>query len=287
MPSAKDTNPLSGLYNDFVAILKDLVIKYVNESDVTIVVVGDRECYWGEGKSTATLELMGDQLELLNRVVATGKPFILDIITYKPYTIPANIRNNARAIIQQFSPGQMGGQGFADVVFGLYNPSGRLTISIPYHVGQQPIFYNQTRGQHNDRYADMTQDPCWAFGYGLTYSNIQYEKATLTKDKLSVNDTLEVNVTVRNPSERDAVEVVQVYIHDVVTSVTWAVEELKGYERVSLKAGETKNVTINIPVKECSIVNLNLERIVEPGEFECRVGRSSKDFPFVLKFEVV
>ena len=265
----------------------DKAIKYVNESDVTIVVVGDRECYWGEGKSTATLELMGDQLELLNRVVATGKPFILDIITYKPYTIPANIRNNARAIIQQFSPGQMGGQGFADVVFGLYNPSGRLTISIPYHVGQQPIFYNQTRGQHNDRYADMTQDPCWAFGYGLTYSNIQYEKATLTKDKLSANDTLEVNVTVRNPSERDAVEVVQVYIHDVVTSVTWAVEELKGYERVSLKAGETKNVTINIPVKECSIVNLNLERIVEPGEFECRVGRSSKDFPFVLKFEVV
>ncbi|OHS96750.1 Periplasmic beta-glucosidase precursor [Tritrichomonas foetus] len=261
-------------------------LQYVEESDVTIVVVGDRERYWGETKSTCTLELMGDQLDFLNKIVATGKPFILDIISSKPLVIPENVRNNASAIIQQFSPGQMGGQAFADVIFGKYNPSGRLTISIPYHVGQQPIFYNQTRGQHATRYADMTQDPCWAFGYGLTYSNVQYENATLNKTKFNDKETLECNVTLKNGSERDVVEIVQIYIHDEVTSATWAVEELKGFARVPIKAGETKTVTIQVPISECSIVNCKCQRVVEPGAFLCRVGRSSNDFAFVLPFEV-
>ncbi|KAK8881030.1 hypothetical protein M9Y10_003757 [Tritrichomonas musculus] len=264
-------------------------LKYANDSDVVVVVVGDRECYWGEEKSTCTLELMGDQIDFLNKIVETGKPFILDIISSKPLVIPANIRNNASAIIQQFSPGQMGGQAFADAIFGLYNPSGRLTISIPYHVGQQPIFYNVTRGCHQDRYADMTFEPCWPFGFGLTYSNIIYESAKLNKEKFNNdnNEVLECSVTLKNDSDRDATEVVQIYINDVITSCTWAVEELKGYERVELKAHETKTVVIKVPISECSIVDANLKRVVEAGEFECRVGRSSNDFPFVLKFEVL
>ncbi|KAK8887116.1 hypothetical protein M9Y10_038154 [Tritrichomonas musculus] len=264
-------------------------LRYVNESDVAIVVVGDRERYWGEGKSTCTLELMGDQIDLLNKIVETGKPFVLDIISSKPLVIPANVRNNARAIIQQFSPGQMGGQALADAVFGVYNPSGRLTISIPYHVGQQPIFYNCTRGCHQDRYADMTFDPCWAFGYGLSYSHIVYESAKLNKEKFNNDDkeVLECSVTLKNDSDRDAVEVVQIYINDVITSCTWAVEELKAYDRVQLKAHETKTVVLKVPISECSIVDANCKRVVEAGEFECRVGRSANDFPFVLKFEVL
>lgn len=264
-------------------------LRYVKESDVTVVVVGDREIYWGEERSTATLELMGDQIEFLNKIVETGKPFILDIISSKPLVIPANARNNARAIIQQFSPGQMGGQAFADAVFGLINPSGRLTISIPYHVGQQPIYYNVTRGCHQDRYADMTFEPCWSFGYGLSYSNIIYESAKLNKDKFGndKSETLECSVTLKNDSDREAVEVVQIYINDIITSCTWAVEELKGFERVVMKPHETKSVVVKVPISECSIVNANCERVVEPGEFECRVGRSSNDFPFVLKFEVI
>ena len=183
----------------------------------------------------------------------------------------------------------MGGQALTDAIFGVYNPSGRLTISIPYHVGQQPIFYNVTRGCHQDKYADMAFDPCWAFGYGLSYSNIIYESAKLNKEKFNNDDkeVLECSVTLKNDSDRDAIEVVQIYINDVITSCTWTVEELKGYERVVLKAQETKTVTIKVPISECSIVDANLERVVEAGEFECRVGRSSNDFPFVLKFEVL
>ncbi|OHT00575.1 glycosyl hydrolase [Tritrichomonas foetus] len=262
-------------------------IEYVNDADVTIVVVGDRERYWGESKSTCTLELQGDQIDFLNKIVETGKPFILDIISSKPLVIPANIRNNARAIIQQFSPGQMGGQALANIVFGKYNPSGRLTISIPYHVGQQPIYYNQVRGQHATRYADMTQDPCWAFGYGLSYSKINYESATINQKEFKVGDNLEVTVTLKNESDRDGIEVVQVYIHDEVTSATWAVQELKGFERVTVKAGETKQVKVTVPISECSIVNTKCQRVVEPGTFQCRVGRSSNDFAFVLPFEVI
>lgn len=264
-------------------------LSFVKESDVTVVVVGDREIYWGETRSTATLELMGDQIDFLNKIVETGRPFILDIISSKPLVIPPNVMNNARAIIQQFSPGQMGGQALADAIFGMINPSGRLTISIPYHVGQQPIFYNVTRGCHQDRYADMTFDACWPFGYGLSYSKIVYESAKINKEKFKndADEVLECEVTLKNESHRDAVEVVQIYITDVITSCTWAVEELKGFNRVELKANETKTVVVKIPISECSIVNADCKRVVEPGEFECRVGRSSKDFPFILKFEVI
>ena len=129
----------------------------------------------------------------------------------------------------------------------------------------------------------MTFDPCWA------YSNIVYESAKLNKEKFNNDDkeVLECTVTLKNDSDRDAVEVVQIYINDVITSCTWAVEELKAYDRVALKAHETKTITIKVPISECSTVDANLQRVVDAGEFECRVGRSSNDFPFVLKFEVL
>ena len=260
-------------------------MKKVKEADVTIIVVGDRLCYWGECKSTATLKLMGSQKQLIEGVANSGKPFIIDVIGSKPLILP-KIAEKANAIIYQFSPGMLGGDAFDQIIFGEYEPRGRLTISIPYHVGQQPIYYNVVRGQHGDRYADMTQSPHYAFGYGLTYSKVEYTKASLDKQKYTAKDTLHAKVSVKNVGSRPATEVVQAYINDVVTSVTWAVQELKGYAIVTLQPGEEKEVTIDIPCSQCSIVNADCERVVEPGDFECRIGMASNDIKHVLKFVI-
>ena len=228
---------------------------------------------------------MGTQKQLIAAVAASGKPFIIDVIGSKPLILP-KVAEKANAIIYQFSPGMLGGDAFDKIVFGEYEPRGRLTISIPYHIGQQPIYYNQVRGQHGDKYADMTQRPHYEFGYGLTYSKVEYTKASLDKQSYKKTDTLHIKVNVKNVGQRPCTEIVQIYITDVITSVTWAKQELKAYKIVDLKPGEEKEVAIDLPCSQCSIVNANCERVVEPGDFECRVGKSSLDIPHTLKFVI-
>lgn len=264
----------------------EAALKVVEESDVTIVVIGDRLIYYGEMRPTATLELMGGQLEMLRRIVATGKEFILVSMSYKPLVIPEDILEAASAVIIQFSPGMLGGQAFAEILFGDYAPSGRFTITVPRHVGQIPVYYNKVRGGHQKDYADLSAKPRYAFGYGLGYSEIEYKSATLEKSSLSKSDNLVVSVTVKNNGQFEQAEVIQVYIHDKVTSATWAEIELKGFERVVLKPGEEKKVQITIPVSECSIVNAKGERVVEPGAFQARVGKASDNILFNLDFVV-
>ncbi|KAH0792380.1 glycosyl hydrolase [Histomonas meleagridis] len=260
-------------------------MKKASESDLVIIVVGDRLSYWGETKSTATLKLQGNQKELIKGVINLKKKFIIDVISSKPLILP-KCADEASAIIYQFSPGMLGGKAFDKIIFGDFEPRGRLTISIPYHIGQQPIYYNVVKGQHGDRYADMTQKPKYEFGYGLQYTNIEYVMAKVDKEVYNVNDVIKVTVAVKNTGNRIGTEVIQVYITDLITSVTWACQELKGYSVVELKPNEEKSVEIEIPCKDCSIVNANCERVVEPGEFEARVGKSSLDIKYVLKFNI-
>jgi beta-glucosidase len=184
-------------------------IEDVKQADVAIVVIGDRLMYYGEGRSTGMLELMGGQQDLLRAVIATGKPFVIVVIASKPLVIEDEFKQAAAAVIWQFCPGMLGGRATAKAIFGLINPSGRLPISIPRHVGQLPVYYQRVRGQHGDTYADISESPAYAFGYGLSYSQISYDAAAVDKTSYRVGENVTVTVTITNHGPMDAVEVVQ------------------------------------------------------------------------------
>ncbi|WP_309400365.1 glycoside hydrolase family 3 N-terminal domain-containing protein [Cerasicoccus maritimus] len=261
-------------------------VKSAEAADVAVVVVGDNKRLFGECRSTATLEMQGGQLELLDALSKTGTPLVVVLINSKPLVLPKSVQKSA-AIIEAFSPGMMGGQAIAEAIFGALNPSGRLTVSIPYHVGQQPIYYNQVRGQHGDRYADLTQDPHFAFGFGLSYTSFAYSDLQIKQPTLSETDILEFSVTVTNTGERAGRETVQAYIADLVTSATWVNKELKTFQQVDLEPGESKAISLSLPVSACTIVNAAGQRVVEPGEFELQVGSSSRDCDLLkTSFEV-
>ncbi|MCB8975859.1 MAG: glycoside hydrolase family 3 C-terminal domain-containing protein [Ardenticatenaceae bacterium] len=245
-------------------------------SDVVVAVVGDHLKFIGETLSTATLELQGGQIALLDALAQTGKPMIVVLINSKPLVLPASAKN-AAAIVELFNPGMEGGQALAEALFGLLNPSGKLTISIPVHVGQQPVFYSQVRGQHGNRYADLTQEPLFPFGHGLSYTEYAYSNLRLASSTLSSDKTAKVSVDVANVGEREGVEIVQVYVSDVVTSATWVNKALKGFARVHLAPGEKKTVHVELPWHAFEIVNAQGVNVVEPGEFEILVGPSSRD----------
>jgi beta-glucosidase len=181
-----------------------------------------------------------------------------------------------------------GGQAIAEIVAGRVEPSGRLPISFARHAGQQPTYYNQLRGQHGDRYADLTQQPAWAFGDGLSYTTVEYSDLALERTTLGLGDQIAAEVTVRNTGARPARETVQVYVRDTVTSVSWTDRELKAYRQVELAPGESARVRIVLPVADCTIVDAGGTRLVEPGGFELLVGPSSrKETLLAAGFEVV
>ena len=185
------------------------------------------------------------------------------------------------------NPGMLGGQAIAEIMAGRVEPSGRLPISFARHVGQQPTYYNQIRGQHGDRYADLTQAPAWAFGQGLSYTTVEYADLTLAHSELDARDDIEAWATVTNTGDRAVRETVQVYVRDLVTSVSWADKELKTYRQVELAPGESARVGLRLPVAECTIVDAAGERLVEAGAFELLVGPSSRDAELLgVGFEV-
>ncbi len=245
-------------------------------SDVVIVVVGDTIALIGEGRSTATLELQGAQNALVDRLVATGVPVVLVLIQSKPSTLPASAPGLA-AIIEAFNPGMQGGRAIAQLVLGQIEPSGRLPISFARHAGQLPVYYNQLRGQHGDRYADLTQEPLFAFGEGLSYTSVEYSGLRLHEETVGVDGELRGTITLTNTGDRPSMETVQLYVRDAVTSVTWADRELKGFVQRLVQPGEVCEVSFSVAAAACSIVTARAERVVEPGEFEMLVGRSSRE----------
>ncbi|MEH3088155.1 MAG: glycoside hydrolase family 3 C-terminal domain-containing protein [Microbacterium arborescens] len=245
-------------------------------ADVVVAVVGDRIELVGEGRSTATLELIGGQNALLDAVIATGTPVVVVLMASKPLVLPASV-SHAAAVIWVANPGMAGGRAIAELVTGAIEPSGRLPISFARHVGQQPTYYNQVRGQHGDRYADLTQAPAWAFGQGRSYTTVAYTDLALESADLGVDDTVRARVTVRNTGSRPVRETVQLYVRDTVTSASWCDRELKAYRAVDLEPGEDRRVEIDLPVAACTIVDAAGERLVEAGDFDILVGASSRE----------
>ncbi len=262
-------------------------------ADAVIAVVGDVVQLTGETCSTATLELLGGQNQLLERMVnvarETHKPLIVVLISSKPQVLPPCIVGTNGVIVDESpteglgafiwaaNPGMQGGRAIAEIIFGMTEPSGRLPITFPRHAGQLPVFYNEIRGQHGDRYADLTQDPAFAFGEGLSYTTFAYGEPCITNGaEFTAHDVVHVEIDLTNTGARTGTEVVQLYISDVVTSYTWACKELKDFRRVTLEPGETARVAFDLPVSACTIVNGDAERIVEPGEFEILIGHSSR-----------
>jgi beta-glucosidase len=245
-------------------------------SDVILAVVGDHLDFIGEARSTATLEIQGGQTALVDALAKTGKPMIVVLVNSKPLVLPASV-THAPAILEAFNPGMEGGRAIGEAVFGQLNPSGKLTISFPVHVGQQPVFYNQVRGQHGTRYADLTQEPLFPFGHGLSYTQYRYSNLRLASTTLARGQAALVSVDVENTGQRAGDEVVEVYVSDVVTSVTWVNKALKGFARGHLAPGEKETVSVSLPWEAFQLVDADGRSVVEPGDFEILVGPSSRD----------
>lgn len=247
------------------------------DADVIIAVMGDCLALNGEFKDRATLDLPGAQQKLLEELKELNKPLVVVLVNGKPLSIP-RITENADAVIETFNSGTLGGKALAEILFGEFNPCGKLTISFPYHSGQMPVYYNHLLGWHSGKYVDMpVADPLYSFGYGLSYTSYKYSNLKLSKTICKVEDTIAVSVDVTNVGERDGIEIVQLYINDVVSSVMTPVKELKGFKRILIKAGETNTVSINLLISDFTIVNADEQYVVEPGEFEIMVGCDSRD----------
>jgi beta-glucosidase len=272
-------------------------------ADVAIVLVGtwsrDQFELWqgvnattGEHVDVASLSLVGAMGPLVQAIIETGKPTIVVYSSGKPITEPW-ISENAHALVQQFYPGEQGGAGLADVLYGDVNPSGRLSVSFPYDVGTLPVYYdflNSGRSteagkiwpngtlQFGHQYVLNSPQPLYEFGYGLSFTNFTYGNVSLSKTEVSADDKVTVTVSVTNPSEWDGKEVVQVYVQDVLASIVVPNIELKGFKKVSVKAGETVDVSVELDVSKWGLWNRTMDYVVEKGEFVVHVGRSSKDF---------
>ena len=288
--------PKLGVSAKFDQQLLDEAVDNARRSDLVVAVVGDVVQLVGETCSTATLELLGGQNAMLEALAdvarETGKPLVVVLMSSKPQVMPACVIGTNGVIVDESAadgvsafmwapnPGMKGGQAIAEIILGETEPSGRLPITFPRHAGQLPVYYNQIRGQHGNRYADLTQDPAFAFGEGLGYTTFEYGEPTITNVPASgtfaTTDTVHAEVALTNTGERKGTEVAQLYIGDIVTSYSWTDRELKAFQRVELEPGKTKTVAFDIPVSECTIVDSDANRIVEPGEFEVLIGHSSR-----------
>lgn len=257
-------------------------VKCANDSDVIVAVVGDCLAQNGEAKDRADLNLSGAQQELLMQLKSCGKPMIVVLVNGKPLSIPW-IAQNADAVIETFNSGMLGGKALAEIIFGDVNPSGRLSISFPYHSGQLPVYYNHLPGWHGGKYMDMPEEPLYCFGYGLSYTNYCYSNLQVQPSACGKNDTISISVDVTNTGKMDGCETAQLYVRDIVSSVMSPVKQLKGFARVNLKAGETKTVRIPLHIPELAIVDKDENYVVEPGEFEIMVGHDSRDCSLLKK----
>ena len=286
--------PKVGVSAAFDQALLDEAVENARRSNLIVAVVGDVIQMIGETCSTATLELLGGQNALIDALAAvareTGKPFVVVLMSSKPMVLPASVigtngvvvdmapAEGVSALLWAPSPGMKGGRAIAEIILGQTEPSGRLPITFPRHAGQLPVYYNQIRGQHGNRYADLTQDPAFAFGEGLSYTTFTYGEVVIdgADTPFATDGTVHASVTLANTGDRPGVEVVQAYVGDLVTSYSWTDRELKAFRRVELQPGESATIEFDIPVADCTIVDPDARRIVEPGEFELLIGHSSR-----------
>ena len=272
-------------------------VDVAKKSDVCIVVVGSASASLardysnatcGEGFDLSDLTLTGVQEDLVEAIHATGKPVIVVLLSGKPFAM-SWIKENIPGIVVQWYPGEQGGLALADMLLGKVNPSGKLNYSFPQSVGHLPCYYNYlptdkgfyrspgSKNKPGKDYVFSSPKALWAFGHGLSYTDFEYLSATTSKEDYACEDVIEVTIAIRNTGDYDGLEVPQVYVRDMVSSVVMPVQELKGFEKVLIKKGETKQVIIKIPVSELALYNKEMKKVVEPGAFELQIGRASDD----------
>ena len=274
-------------------------VKAAKGADIAVVVVGENERYSpdkgsnGEGRDVASLDLTGVQEDLIREVQATGTPTVVVLVNGRPLSIRWTAEN-VPAIVEAWLPGELGGRAIAEVLFGDYNPSGRLPVTVPRHVGQLPAFYNfkPTKGRWNDdrmevkEYVDMPGSPLFPFGHGLSYTKFEYSNLKISPACIGPWGEVQVSVDVQNTGQRQGAETVQLYVNDLVSSVTRPVRELKGFEKIMLQPGEKRTVRFKLGPEELSFLDRNLEPVVEPGTFRVMVGSSCDDIRLGANFEV-
>jgi beta-glucosidase len=253
-------------------------------ADAVVAVLGESSAMSGEAASRSDIGLPENQKDLLRALVETGKPLVLVLMNGRPLTLTWEAEH-CGAILETWFGGTEAGNAVADVLFGDCNPSGKLTATFPRNVGQIPIYYNHKntgrpfkgdpKAKYVSRYLDVSNDPLYEFGYGLSYTTFSYSEVTLNKAAVTGDETLIASVRLTNTGERAGEETVQLYISQPVASVTRSVEDLRGFQKVRLQPGEAKAVTFLITPADLKFHNSNLEYDWEPGEFTVRIGGSS------------
>jgi beta-glucosidase len=283
-------------------------VSAAEKSDAVIMVVGEESFMSGEAHSRANIDLPGHQAELIEAVASSGKPLILVIMAGRPLTI-GNVLDKADAVLYAWHPGTMGGPAIADLLFGLESPSGKLPVTFPLAVGQVPIFYAhkntgrpatdhtcvnmdevparapQTSLGMTSFHLDAGYKPLFPFGFGLSYGNFKYVKITTSHSSIGLGDTIDIHADVINTGAREAEEVVQLYVRDLVGDVTRPVKELKGFRRISLKPGERERLCFTLHTDDLAFYNRKMELVTEPGKFHVWIGGSS-DAELWADFEI-
>jgi beta-glucosidase len=280
---------LNGSYHTTTLNEIDKAVEAAKKAEIAIVVVG--ECNMGDGemREVASLDLPGLQEDLVRAVQATGTPTVVVLINGRPLSIPWEAEH-VPAIVDAWTPGEQGGNAVADILFGDYNPSGRLAMTVPRHVGQLPDYYNymiSKQGAMRRGYADMSPYPLYEFGYGLNYTNFDYSDFKIAENTIKQNGSAHVSVTVKNTGKLAGDEVVQLYIRDLITSVYRPIIELKGFKKIALQPGESKKVDFVLTPDELMMLDRKMKWVVEPGTFRVMVGKSCKDIKYTGDFDVV
>ncbi|TXJ23253.1 MAG: beta-glucosidase BglX [Chitinophagaceae bacterium] len=276
---SRDSRPAAEILKEALAV--------ANQADVIVAALGESAEMTGESSSRTNIEIPAIQKELLQALLKTGKPVVLVLFTGRPLALKWE-QENVPSILNVWFGGSEAGFAIADVLFGDVNPSGKLSTTFPQNVGQVPIFYNHKNtgrplqegkwfSKFRSNYLDVSNDPVYPFGFGLSYTNFTYSDIKLSSASLKGAQTLKASVTVTNSGSRDGKEVVQLYIRDLVGSITRPVKELKGFQKIELKAGESRTVTFNITPEDLKFYNYDLKYDWESGDFTIMIGGNSRD----------
>jgi beta-glucosidase len=258
-------------------------VKVAREADAVVVAVGETAEMSGEAASRSTLDLPGRQLELIQAIQRTGKPYVVVLMNGHPLSI-GWLAENSPAILEAWFPGTQGGNAIADVLFGDTNPGGHLPVTFPRSAGQEPLYYNHpstgrppSNEKYTSKYLDVPVTPLFPFGYGLSYTTFRLSNLKLSATRITPTGSVQVSVDVENTGRRAGDEVVQLYIRDVVASRVRPVKELKGFERVTLQPGERRTINFTLAPEQLGFYNQDVRFVVEPGAFRVMAGTSSED----------
>jgi beta-glucosidase len=268
-------------------VIIEEALEQARKADVVVAALGESSEMTGEASSRTNLELPDVQKRLLTALLKTGKPVVLVLFTGRPLVLKWE-SENVPAILNVWFGGIQAAPAIADVLFGDINPSGKITATFPQNVGQVPIYYSHKNtgrplgegkwfSKFRSNYLDVSNDPLYPFGYGLSYTNFSYGDIKLSAPTLKTGGSITAKVMITNTGKVDGKEVVQLYTRDLVGSLTRPVKELKGFQKISLKAGESKEVTFTLTAEDLKFYNADLKYVAEPGDFKLFIGTNSRD----------